>query len=62
MRKEDVLALEQQERRKRLQWSVIIRYLVIFIVVLLSWLGTQFGAAFFLPGILFSVAMALGFN
>ncbi len=62
MRPEDVLALEQQERRKRLQWSVIIRYLVIFIVVLLSWLGTQFGANFFLPGILFSVAMALGFN
>lgn len=62
MRPEDLLALEEQERRKRLQWSVIIRYLVIFIVVLLSWLGTQFGAAFFLPGILFSVAMALGFN
>ncbi len=62
MRPEDLVALEQQERRKRLQWSVIIRYLVIFIVVLLSALGTQFGANFFLPGILFSVAMALGFN
>ncbi|MEK7631259.1 MAG: HAMP domain-containing sensor histidine kinase [Patescibacteria group bacterium] len=62
MRPEDLLALEEQERRKRLQWSVIIRYLVIFIVVLLSWAGTQFGADFFLPGILFSVAMALGFN
>ncbi len=62
MRPEDLLALEEQERRKRLQWSVIIRYLVIFIVVLLSWAGTQFGADFYLPGILFSVAMALGFN
>lgn len=62
MRPEDLVALEQQERRKRLQWSVVIRYLVIFIVVFLSWVGAQFGAAFFLPGILFSVAMALGFN
>ncbi|MEK7639989.1 MAG: HAMP domain-containing sensor histidine kinase [Patescibacteria group bacterium] len=62
MRPEDLVALEEQERRKRLQWSVVIRYLVIFIVVLLSWVGSQFGAAFFLPGILFSVAMALGFN
>ncbi|MEK7570074.1 MAG: HAMP domain-containing sensor histidine kinase [Patescibacteria group bacterium] len=62
MRAEDLEALQNQERLKRLQWSVIIRYLVIFIVVLLSWLGSQFGAAFYLPGILFSVAMALGFN
>jgi signal transduction histidine kinase len=62
MRPEDLVALEQQERRKRLQWSVVIRYLVIFIVVFLAWVGSQFGAAFFLPGILFSVAMALGFN
>ena len=62
MRPEDLVALEEQERRKRLQWSVVIRYLVIFIVVLLSWVGAQFGAEFFLPGILFSVAMALGFN
>jgi len=62
MRPEDLQDIEQLERRKRLQWSVIIRYLVIFIVVLLSWLGSQFGANFFLPGIMFSVAMALGFN
>lgn len=62
MRAEDLLALENEERRKRLQWSVVIRYLVITIVTLLSWVGSQFGANFFLPGILFAVAMALGVN
>ncbi|RJO59709.1 hypothetical protein C4546_00580 [Candidatus Parcubacteria bacterium] len=62
MKIEDLMELEKQERQKRLQWSVVIRYLVIFIVVFLSWLASQFGASFFLAGILFSVSLALAFN
>jgi signal transduction histidine kinase len=62
MHPDEIKDIEKVERQKRLQWSVVIRYLVIFIVVFLSWIGSQYGASFFLPGILFSVAIALGFN
>ncbi|MFA5031139.1 MAG: hypothetical protein WC495_06160, partial [Patescibacteria group bacterium] len=62
MRVTEIIQLEQEEKRKRLIWSVTVRFLVIFIVLVLVLLGYTLGLPFELPGILTAVSIVFLYN
>lgn len=62
MRIADIINLEQEEKHKRLIWSVTVRFIVIFIMLVLVLLGYAFGLPFHLPGILTAVTIVFLYN
>jgi len=62
MRVTEIIQLEQEEKRKRLIWSVTVRFLVIFIILVLVLLGYVLGLPFELPGILTAVTIVFLYN
>lgn len=62
MRIADIIQLEQEEKRKRLIWSVTVRFLVLFIILIIVLIGYSFGLNFHLPGILTAVTIVFLYN
>lgn len=62
MRITEILQLEEQEKRKRLIWSVTVRFLVLFIILIMVLVGYASGLPFQLPGILSAVTIVFLYN
>lgn len=59
---EDIVALGEQEKIKRLRWSVSVRYLMIVTVAVITLVAYRIGFQFDLVGILIAVTIAFIFN
>ena len=60
--KEDIIALSEEEKVKRLRWSVSVRYLMIVAVAVISLICYSLGFRFDLIGILIAATIAFIFN
>ncbi len=58
----DIITLEQEEKRKRLIWSVTVRFLVLFIILIVVLIGYSVGFNFYLPGIFAIVTIVFLYN
>lgn len=58
----DIITLEREEKRKRLIWSVTVRFLVLFIILVVVLIGYSVGFAFYLPGIFAMVTIVFLYN
>ena len=59
---EHILTFEQRERLKRMNWSVVVRYIMVVVIVAITMLGYQVGFDYHIPGILMAVTIAFIFN
>ncbi len=60
--KEDIIALSEEEKVKRLRWSVSVRYLMIVAVSIISLICYSLGFSYDLIGILIAATIAFIFN
>jgi signal transduction histidine kinase len=60
--REDIVALGEEEKVKRLRWSVSVRYLMIVVVAVISVVAYELGFQFDLVGILIATAIGFIFN
>lgn len=59
---EKILSLEEREKLRRMNWSVVVRYIMVVIIVAITLLGYQVGFNYYIPGILVAVTIAFIYN
>jgi len=57
-----IFSFEEKEQLRRMNWSVVVRYIIIVIIVAITLLGYMVGFDYYIPGILVAVTIAFIYN